>query len=101
MRPTISHLLFVDDYLHFIKVKASQLRLADNVLSEFCTTSGLKVNLEKSQNFASSCVQQQKQNIFFSICNIHFIRNLGKYLRFPLIFCYIKRIDFHYVVKKV
>ena len=96
--PSISHLFFADDCLLFVKAKSAQVRLVSKVLNDFCAVSGLKVNLAKSIVMASKCVPHLKCDKFSSICQMSFIRNISKYLGFPLLSGRIRKEDFHYVL---
>ena len=54
--PGLSHLLFADDVMLFCKAKNSQVRLVMKTLQDFCSASGLKVNVDKSRAMCSRYV---------------------------------------------
>ena len=51
--PGISHLFFADDVLLFYNSKKSQVRLVMETMQEFCSMSGLRINVDKSKAMAS------------------------------------------------
>ena len=52
--PQISHLLFTDDVLLFIKARNAQIRFVADLFDRFSKASGLKINLSKSHAFYST-----------------------------------------------
>lgn len=99
--PSISHLFFADDWLLFIQAKASQVRLAKQVLQASCYASGLKINEDKSRFLASKNVPHSKVAKFASISNFRHTYKIGKYLGFPLLSGRVKKVDFTYIVDKI
>ncbi|KAJ6346896.1 hypothetical protein OIU76_003561 [Salix suchowensis] len=60
--PGISHhLFFADHVLLFMRAQKSQACLMDNVLSDFCKASDIKVNHEKSRSVWSTDVSRRKK----------------------------------------
>nr|KYP72644.1 Putative ribonuclease H protein At1g65750 family [Cajanus cajan] len=99
--PPISHLFFVDDVLIFAKAKPAQIRRVVVVLEKFCTTSGLKVNIQKSKALASRGVPTRRKNKITSITHINFTNELGKYLGFQMVQGRVSNRTFAEVMSKV
>lgn len=55
-----------------------------DTLQEFCASSGLKVNIAKSKAITSKGVRPAVSEEIRAIAPISFVRDLGKYLEFPL-----------------
>nr|KYP67620.1 LINE-1 reverse transcriptase isogeny [Cajanus cajan] len=98
--PSISHLFFADDCLLFIKARNSQVRLMQIIIDEFCTKSGLKINVEKSRAFASKTITSAKKARIQGISNIRFT-TLGKYLGFPIFYGRPRREVFQPVMDRI
>lgn len=81
----LSHLLFADDVLLFWKATKALVQLITDTLDEFCQSSGLRVNFEKSHAMCSSKVSRARKDKFTSVSSINIVGDLGKYLGFPLI----------------
>jgi len=99
--PQISHLLFADDVLLFIKARNSQLRFVSDLFDRFSKASGLKINLSKSRAFYSAGTPQRKINSLTSITGIRSTTSLEKYLGFPILKGRPKRSDFHFIIEKM
>jgi hypothetical protein len=99
--PQISHLLFADDVLLFIKARNSQLRFVTDLFDRFSHASGLKINLSKSIAFYSSGTPQGKINNITSISGIRSTISLDKYLGFPILKGRPKRSDFNFIIEKM
>lgn len=99
--PKISHLFFADDVLLFSKAKPSQARLVANVLSKFCSLSGMKVNLDKSRALALKGVTGVRKVKLLGITQIQFTNNLRKYLGFRILQGRPTRVDFADVIGMV
>lgn len=99
--PAISHLLFADDCLLFTQAKASQARLAQEVLRSFCHASGLKVNVQKTRFLATKNVARFKIDKYAAITGFQSTTNLGRYLGFPLFSGRVKKGDFGFIMDKI
>jgi hypothetical protein len=75
--PQLSHLLFADDVLLFIKAKSSQFRFVLELFDEFSKASGLKINLSKSRALFSSGIPQAKIHKHTTISGI---RNTNSFI---------------------
>lgn len=81
--PTISHLLFADDYILFGEATKSRTRILKDILKEYEICSGQCVNFNKSMIFFSSnTVEEDKENISTEM-GIRHSTNIEKYLRLP------------------
>lgn len=99
--PKISHLFFADDVLLFTKAKPSQARLVANVLQDFCSFSGMKVNIDKSRALAAKGVMSGRKEKLQNITQIKFTNNLGKYLGFRIFQGRPTREDFANVIGRI
>ena len=93
--PSISHILFVDDCLFFIRAKSSQLRLVTQVMYDFGKALGLRLNLDKSRMMGSKCLSRTKMEKFATISSIPITLNIAKYLGFPMFTKRPTKHDFH------
>ncbi|XP_057443884.1 uncharacterized protein LOC130736046 [Lotus japonicus] len=62
----------------------AQVNVVASLLMDFCAYSGLKINMVKSKAIASKGVRADVRGEIRSIAPIPFVRDLGKYLGFPL-----------------
>lgn len=97
----ISRLFFADDCLLFNKVKASQVRLVNEVLQSFCVASGMKVSVHKSRFLPSKNLHRGMIEKFESIIGFHHTFNIGRYIGFPLLSGKIKKVDFAYIHDRI
>nr|KYP52498.1 hypothetical protein KK1_025618 [Cajanus cajan] len=96
--PEISHLLFANNCLLFIKATCGQVKLVKEVLDIFCEDSSLKVNIQKSRFFTSSNISRRQISKFTSIIHFHHTVDLDKYLGFPLHKGRVRNSDFSHIV---
>ncbi|XP_057452893.1 uncharacterized protein LOC130744751 [Lotus japonicus] len=99
--PPISHLLFADDVLLFCEATTAQVQLVADTLQTFCDCSGLKINVSKSKAISSKGVRPEVRSEIRSIAPIPFVRDLGKYLGFPLKSGRSARNRFNYLLENV
>ncbi|XP_057446239.1 uncharacterized protein LOC130738288 [Lotus japonicus] len=81
----ISHLFFADDVLLFCQAKKSQMKVVADTLRDFCDTSGMRVNLDKSRMFCTKTIAPTVQDELSSLLGIKRAANLGKYLGISLL----------------
>ena len=99
--PQISHLLFADDDLLFIKSRNAQICFVADFFDRFSKASGLKINLSKSRAFYFTSTPQRKITILTSISGIWSSSSLHRYLGFPIIKGRPKRSDFFFIIEKM
>lgn len=76
----LSDLFFADDLLFFTEEVKGQLSIIKKGLEQFCTSSGQKVNYEKSSILFSSNIPDEEAARPSSVFGVTVTRNLGKYL---------------------
>ena len=84
--PSFSHVFFVDDFMLFAKANTKNNEAIMEVLDNFCTLAGEKVNLAKSKVLFSPNVARRCKRSICKKLEINAIQNLGQYLGFPLIY---------------
>lgn len=99
--PTISHLLFADDSLFFVKADEENAHCMALILENYEKVSGQKVNLTKSSIIFGSKISAQQRLRIQNILHIHRIGGGGKYLGLPEQLSNSKRNDFQGVVDQV
>jgi hypothetical protein len=82
--PGISHLLFADDVLFFIKANKTQICSLIDVLTSFCNALGLIVNFDKSRVMTLRNVSRHLKNTLAQLSLMKFTSDLEPYLGFPL-----------------
>ena len=97
----VSHLLFADDVLLFIKAKNSQIRFVTDLFDRSSKASRLKINLSKSRDLYSTSTPQRKINSVTTISGIQSTITLDKYLGFPILKGRPKWSDFHFIIEKM
>ena len=81
--PILSHLLFADDSLFFLKAEAGNCKNVLNIIQEYCKASGKLVNLEKSCIVFTENVLEAKRKEIEDCLGIKVARNTGVYLGIP------------------
>lgn len=81
----VAYLGFADNLLLFSEATPTQVELAMRILNEFCNSSGLNINLNKSKVFFSSMVSRQTQRLIITRLGIMSTLSLGKYLGMPMV----------------
>jgi len=99
--PHLSHFLFADDVLLFIKAKGSQFRFVSDLFDGFIKASSLKINLSKSRALFSSGIPPAKIHKLTTISGIRSTTSLDKYLGFPILKGRPKRSDFLFIIEKI
>lgn len=77
---SISHLLFANDVLLFVKVDNNSIYTIKTALEHFCKVSGMKINLEKSKLWLSPPIPPPRKETIANLLQI------PKHLKFKNIF---------------
>lgn len=72
-----------------------------DTLENFCSASGLNVNIHKSKAMCSKMVQGERKRDLKDISSIKFVDDLGHYLGFPLVKWRISRNVYDEMLDKV
>lgn len=100
IEPNISHLVFVDDIILFSKANITNIEAVKDVISTFCSLSGLSINLEKSRAWFSNTINTNTINHLQNSLGIRAALDLGFYLGYPLKPTY-KNSDFAFIIDKI
>lgn len=83
--PLISHILFANDSLFFLRATDENCRKLMDLFADYCMASGQSINYEKSSLFFSTNTQVKLSMAICEILKVSSIVNPGKYLRLPSI----------------
>ncbi|CAL1352198.1 unnamed protein product [Linum trigynum] len=78
--PPISHLFFADDLVLFAEAGGTQVRIIKQCLDEFCSSSGQRVNYQKSAIFVSANIRRRCARALSDWVGIPLTVDLGRYL---------------------
>ncbi|CAL2271420.1 unnamed protein product [Prunus armeniaca] len=81
--PILSHLLFADDTLLFLKANAQNCRNMMNLLNGYCRASGQQINLGKSSVFFSPNTPDDLKRELGTILGMSIVTDTRKYLGLP------------------
>lgn len=99
--PGVSHLFFADDVLLFCPATVNQVQVVMDSLNDFCLSSGLKVNFEKSKAMCSRKVPRHCHRELSQLTSIPFVQSLGAYLGFPLVNGRVNKDHYNLVVERI
>lgn len=99
--PPISHLLFADDSLFFLKADQNNSQRLLQIFKDYETVSGQMINLDKSSITFGTKVYQQTRDLIQQTLGIPNIGGGGKYLGLPEQFGRNKKEMFTYVRDRV
>ncbi|BFG25548.1 hypothetical protein CerSpe_118220 [Prunus speciosa] len=99
--PSISHILFVDDTLVFLKPTKSCCDHLVNLLNDFCEASGQLVNFSKSCMFFSPNTPEVIMREIESSLRIRDVEDLGKYLGIPTLWGKAKKDALIYIKERI
>nr|KYP32426.1 Putative ribonuclease H protein At1g65750 family [Cajanus cajan] len=99
--PPISHLLFANDVIFFSQATNDQVQVMASMLENFCTASGLKINLEKSKFVVSKGVPSARLEHLEETLSIEHTPRFKRYLEILMIQGKAKILDFHHVIDRI
>ncbi|KAG2313423.1 hypothetical protein Bca52824_024980 [Brassica carinata] len=99
--PTVSHLLFADDPLFFVKADEENAKNMALILKNYENVSGQKVNQSKSSIIFGVKIANQRRANIHQILEINNVEGEGKYLGLPEQFSRRKVNDFQGVIDQV
>ncbi|CAM8965610.1 unnamed protein product [Rhodiola kirilowii] len=99
--PTISNLMFADDYLLFIKNTKDSLSWIRNILKRYEAVSGQKVNLAKSEVVCSRSVPAITRQELVDRMGMKIVDGHSSYLGFPHCFSHKKTIVLRNIEEKI
>lgn len=97
----VTHLLFADDLILFGECEEGTLDAVRSTLDIFMSSSGQKVNCEKSKLYVSPNTMSEDIGMAEEILGVKASKDLGIYLGFPLSPNRPKKKDVDYIVNKV
>jgi hypothetical protein len=98
---SISHMMFADDLIMIAEATVDQAHLIRNVLDDFCSKSGQKVNLHKSKVFFSNNMKESNAQVICDILGVEQTSDLGTYLGAPMIHQRITKNTFSFLIDKM
>lgn len=99
--PSISHLFFADDSFIFIKAENSEYRVLKNILMNYETASGQKINFEKRSICFSRNVTLDQQWNLAEILQVERVEKHESYLGLPMDISYSKMEAFSFLKERV
>ena len=81
--PTISHLLFADDFLLFCRATMKEVRCISDTLQLYATSSGQCINFEKSSVYFSSNTQGVQREVIKNELGVKEVDRFESYLGLP------------------
>lgn len=99
--PTLSHLLFADDAIFFLKGTITETQNLANILHQYYFASGQAINLNKSGIFfGKGCPQLLKSNLSAEL-RVPIMEKTGSYLGIPSDWGYTKKQMFSSILGRV
>ncbi|KAL9660817.1 hypothetical protein QQ045_025635 [Rhodiola kirilowii] len=82
--PVISHFLFADDCILFVKADVDNVLKLKKVLREYEAVSGQQINYGKSEMFVGDNVSMERARCFGGILGVRVVECIDKYLGLPV-----------------
>lgn len=98
--PPLSHLCFADDLILFGEASVYQAQIVQQCLHWFCSSSGQKVNNEKTRVFFSANVHNHRRQEISDILGFSRTNDLGKYLGVPIHHGRVTKQTYHFLLDK-
>jgi hypothetical protein len=99
--PELSHLLFADDSLLFIRANRTEADRIMKTLHTYQKSSGQVVNLDKSEASFSRNVPEEDKDMICNMMSVKTVMSHTKYLGLPLVFGRSKKEIFSFIVDRV
>ncbi|CAL2235433.1 unnamed protein product [Prunus armeniaca] len=99
--PTISHLLFADDSLFFIRATTQNCNVLKKIVGDYCLASGQMLNVDKSSLFLSPNVSDTLAGEISTTLGVSPTLDPGTYLGLPSIWGRSKTAALNYIVDRI
>ncbi|KAF9592580.1 hypothetical protein IFM89_016031 [Coptis chinensis] len=99
--PALTHLLYADDLILFIKANLAESGQLKHILECYCRASGQKINYEKSSVFFSRNVSYRQKIKLKRFWRMKNFQPKEKYLGVPIMLSRKKAEDFDYLVDRI
>ena len=97
----LSHLFFVDDLVLFLEANYAQVDVLNDVVENFCRSSGAKVSKQKIQIFFSKNVPITLASGIGKALGFSVTNNLGRYLGMPLLHDWVSKKTYQSIIDKI
>ncbi|KAH9734293.1 putative ribonuclease H protein [Citrus sinensis] len=97
----LCHLFFADDLLLFLEASYGQVDVLNDVVENFCRSSGAKVSNQKTQVFFSKNVPVTLASGIGKALGFSVTNNLGRYLGMPLLHDRVSKKTYQSIIDKI
>ncbi|KAL9659004.1 hypothetical protein QQ045_028263 [Rhodiola kirilowii] len=99
--PEVTHLLFADDSLFFLRAKMKNAENLRRILSEYEMLSGQKVNLSKSEIYFGGNVTDDERRRICELLGVRQVSFMSRYLGLPVAFGHNRTELCKYIVERI
>ena len=99
--PKLTHLLFADDSLLFCRSTTEDCNNVLNLLGEYESWSGQKINKEKTAIFFSKSTMESAKSNIMNLFQVQEVKSYEKYLGLPSLVGKGKKASFNYIKERV
>ena len=99
--PSISHLLFADDFLLICRMRLDECSAISEMLQAYCAASGQSVNLSKTPIRLSSYIHKRLGKLLARCLRMKWVKGLWKYLGVPVTGKRLKKGDFEDLLARI